>query len=91
VGAPWPTEDEGDEMYPERPLTNFLSWLIEEPERLETYRTAEGFQRFVQEQGLSEELQTILRNNDLRRAMEVLRQETGSDGVLFFVVIPFVV
>lgn len=78
-------------MYPERPLTNFLSWLIEEPERLETYRTAEGFQRFVQEQGLSEELQTILRNNDLRRAMEVLRQETGSDGVLFFVVIPFVV
>jgi hypothetical protein len=23
--------------------------------------------------------------------MEVLRQETGSDGVLFFVVIPFVV
>jgi hypothetical protein len=78
-------------MDPQRPLTNFLSWLIQEPERLEAYRTAEGFQRLVQERGLSEELQTILRNNDLRRAMEVLRQETGSDGVLFFVVIPFVV
>jgi hypothetical protein len=78
-------------MDPQRPLTNFLSWLIEEPERLEAYRTAEGFQRLVQERGLSDELQTILRNNDLRRAMEVLSQETGSDSVLFFVVIPFVV
>jgi hypothetical protein len=78
-------------MDPQRPLTDFLSWLIQEPERLEAYRSAEGFQRLVQERGLSEELQTILRNNDLRRAMEVLRQETGSDGVLFFVVIPFVV
>jgi hypothetical protein len=78
-------------MDPQRPLTDFLSWLIQEPERLEAYRSAEGFQRLVQERGLSEELQTILRNNDLRRAMEVLRQETGSDGVMFFVVIPFVV
>jgi hypothetical protein len=78
-------------MDPQRPLTDFLSWLIQEPERLEAYRSAEGFQRLVQERGLSEELQTILRNNDLRRAMEVLQQETGSDGVLFFVVIPFVV
>jgi hypothetical protein len=78
-------------MDPQRPLTNFLSWLIEEPERLEAYRTAEGFQRLVQERGLSDELQTILRNNDLRGAMEVLSEETGSDGVLFFVVIPFVV
>jgi hypothetical protein len=73
-------------MDPERPLTSFLSWLTEEPARVEEYRTPAGFQRLVQEQGLPEEVQTILRTNDLRRAMDVIRQETGSDDVYAFII-----
>jgi hypothetical protein len=77
-------------MYSHRPLTNFLSWLIEEPERLEQFQSADGFRRLAEEQGLSPELQEILRNNDLRAAMEVLREETGGDNVIFFVLMKFV-
>jgi hypothetical protein len=77
-------------MYSQRPLTSFLSWLIEQPERLEQFHSSEGFQRLAESQGLSQELQEILRNNDLRAAMEVLREETGGDNVIFFVLMKFV-
>jgi hypothetical protein len=83
--------ERSDEMDPQRPLTNFLSWLIEEPERLERYQTAEGFQGLLEDQGLSYELQKILRDNDLRSAMEVLKEETGGDNVMFFVIMHFVI
>jgi hypothetical protein len=73
-------------MNPQRPLTDFLSWLIEDPERLQRYQSIEGFQGLVEERGLSQELQEILKNNDLQRAMEVIRQETGGYNVVFFVI-----
>jgi len=78
-------------MDPQRPLTEFLSWLIQEPERLERYHTIEGFRGLVEERGLPQELQEILNKNDLRRAMEVIKQETGGDNVLFFVIMMFVI
>lgn len=71
-------------MGSQRPLTDFLSWLIEEPERLEQYHTLEGFQGLVEEWELPQELQEILRNNDLRAAMEVLKEETGGDNMIFY-------
>jgi hypothetical protein len=77
-------------MYSHRPLTNFLSWLIEEPERLAQFHSADGFRLLADQHGLSGELQEILRNNDLRAAMEVLREETGGDNVIFFVLMKFV-
>jgi hypothetical protein len=52
--------------------------------------SSEGFQRLAESQRLSQELQEILRNNDLRAAMEVLREETGGDNVIFFVLMKFV-
>lgn len=70
----------------QRPLTDFLSWLIEEPGRLERYQSAEGFQELVEERGLYPELQEILRTNDLGRAMEVIREEIGGYNVVFFVI-----
>jgi hypothetical protein len=73
-------------MNPQRPLTDFLSWLIEDPERLQRYQSIEGFQGLLEERGLSQELQEILKNNDLQRAMEVIRQETGGYNVVFFVI-----
>lgn len=73
-------------MNPQRPLTDFLSWLIEDPERLQSYQSIEGFQALAEERGLSQELQEILKNNDLQRAMEVIRQETGGYNVVFFVI-----
>lgn len=73
-------------MNTQRPLTDFLSWLIEDPERLQRYQSIEGFQALVEERGLSQELQEILKNNDLQRAMEVIRQETGGYNVVFFVI-----
>jgi hypothetical protein len=73
-------------MNPQRPLTDFLSWLIEDPERLQRYQSIEGFQGLVEERGLSQELQEILKNNELQRAMEVIRQETGGYNVVFFVI-----
>ena len=45
----------------------------------------------VEEHGLPQELQEILNENDLRRAMEVIKQETGGDNVLFFVIMKFVI
>jgi hypothetical protein len=78
-------------MDPERPLSSFLSWLIEEPARVEEFRTPAGFQRLMQEQGLPEELQTILRTNDLRRAVDVIRQETGSDDVYAIIISPIII
>ena len=75
-------------MDPQRPLTAFLSWLIEDPERLERYHTTAGFRELVEvwEHELSDELQRILNDNDLRSALEVIRRETGGDNVLFFVI-----
>jgi len=72
-------------MGSQRPLTDFLAWLIEEPERLERYHTDEGFQELVEERGLPQELQEILRNNDLRTAMEVVKEETGADNMVFYI------
>jgi hypothetical protein len=69
-------------MGSQRPLTDFLAWLMEEPERLERYRTVEGFGELVEEWGLSQELQEILRNNDLRAAQEVVEEETGGESVI---------
>lgn len=72
-------------MGSQRPLTDFLAWLIEEPERLERYHTLEGFQTLVEEWGLSKELQEILRNNDLRAAMEVVKEESGGDNMILYI------
>jgi hypothetical protein len=69
-------------MGSQRPLTDFLSWLMEEPERSERYRTVEGFQELVEERGLAQELQEILRNNDLRAAQEVVKEETGGETMI---------
>jgi len=75
-----------------RPLTGFLSWLIASPERIETYQTPEGISdlvgRWEAESGLKmpEDYQAILRTNNLRAALEVVKKETGSDNVLFFVI-----
>jgi hypothetical protein len=74
------------------PLTGFLSWLIASPERIETYQTPEGLSDLVgqweAESGLTlpEDYQSMLRTNNLRGAIEVVKQETGSDNVLFFVI-----
>jgi hypothetical protein len=75
-------------MVPERPLTAFLSWLIEDPDRIERYHSAEGFHDLVElwEHDLPDELQDILDANDLRSALDVIRRETGGDNVLFFVI-----
>jgi hypothetical protein len=78
-------------MSEQRPLTNFLSWLIEQPDRLAMYQTEEGFQQLVDAQELPEELQDILRHNDLRAAMGVLASETGGENVIFFVILRFVI
>lgn len=69
-------------MGSQRPLTDFLAWLMEEPERVERYHTDEGFQELVDEWGLPQELQEILGNNDLRAAMEVVKEETGGDTMI---------
>jgi hypothetical protein len=82
----------GADMGSQRPLTDFLSWLMEEPERLERYQTVEGFQELVDEWRLPQELQEILRNNDLRAAQEVVKEETGGESTvshLFKTVIDF--
>jgi hypothetical protein len=55
---------------------------MEEPERLERYRTVEGFQELVEGWGLSQELQEILRDNDLRAAQEVVKEETGGESTI---------
>jgi hypothetical protein len=77
-------------MVPERPLTAFLSWLIEDPDRIERYQSAEGFHDLVElwEHDLPDDLQDILDANDLRSALDVIRRETGGDNVLFFVIMP---
>jgi hypothetical protein len=72
-------------MDSQRPLTDFLSWLMEEPERLERYHTLEGFRGLVEEWGLSQKLQEILRNNDLRAAMDVIKEETGGENMIFYI------
>jgi hypothetical protein len=72
-------------MGSQRPLTDFLSWLMEEPERLERYHTLEGFQELVEEWGLPRELQELLSNNDLRAAVEVVKQETGGASLVPFI------
>ncbi len=75
-----------------RPLIGFLSWLVASPERIESYQTAEGLAELVEqweaESGLKlpEEYRSILRSNNLRGALDVVKQETGSDNVLFFVI-----
>jgi hypothetical protein len=72
-------------MGSQRPFTDFLAWLIQEPERLERYHTDKGFQGLMEERGLPQELQEILRNNDLRAAMEVIKEETGGDNMIFYI------
>jgi hypothetical protein len=52
---------------------------------LERYRTVEGFQELVEEWGLAQELQEILRDNDLRAAQEVVKEETGGETMIFFI------
>jgi hypothetical protein len=66
-------------MVPERPLTAFLSWLIEDPHRLEGYNSREGFHELVErwEFELPAQGQEILDTNDLGRVLEAIRQETG--------------
>jgi predicted RNA binding protein with dsRBD fold (UPF0201 family) len=39
----------------------------------------------VEEWGLPQELQEILRNNDLRTAMEVVKEGTGGDNMIFYI------
>lgn len=75
-----------------RPLTEFLCWLIADPGRLESYQTADGFSASIEawesESGmtLSEGLRAILEANNLRAAMDAVKSETGSDQVMFFVI-----
>jgi hypothetical protein len=73
----------------QRPLTDFLSWLIQDPERVARYSTPEGFQQLMAEHQLSDELQRILRDGDLRAAQEVIRQETGERVIGFILHEPY--
>jgi hypothetical protein len=75
-------------MVPERPLTAFLSWVIEDPDRIARYHSSEGFHDLVElwEHDLPDNLQDILDDNDLQSALDVIRRETGGENVLFFVI-----
>jgi hypothetical protein len=75
-------------MVPARPHTTFLSWVIEDPDRIERYHSSEGFHDLVElwEHDLPDDLQEILDTNDLRSALDVIKRETGGENVLFFVI-----
>jgi hypothetical protein len=75
-------------MVPEQPLTSFLSWVTEDPDRLERYPSSEGFHDLLElwEFDLPEDLQEILETNDLQAALEVIRREIGEDNVYGFVI-----
>jgi len=73
----------------QQPLTDFLSWLSQDPDRVARYSTPEGFQQLMAEHQLSDELQRILRDGDLRAAQEVIRQETGERAILFLLHEPY--
>ena len=76
----------------EQPFINFLSWLIADPQRIERYQDPGEMPAVVQawetenNATLPEDVQKILRENDLRGATEVIKRETGSDQVMFFVI-----
>jgi hypothetical protein len=75
-------------MVPERPLTSFLSWLMDNPDLLQRYQSSEGFREVLErwEFDLPEDLQEILNTNDLRAAREVIREESGEENVYGFVI-----
>jgi hypothetical protein len=78
---------ERGDMVPEQPLTTFISWLMQDPHRLEGYDSREGFDELVERWGFQLPAQAlkVLDDNDLRGAQDVLRKENGGkdpDGIL---------